>query len=242
MSKELEKLFELSKDLNILYVEDDIDLQRKTFSMFSNIFKSVDTANDGKEGLAKYNEYFEMNEKYYDIVVTDIKMPIMDGVSLSKKIKNINKEQIIIVTSAYDESKYLIEFINMGINKFIKKPFKLDIIVSIFSDVCEECFGSSKAETILLDENFTWNKDTKKLFNEDKEIKLSYSEIVIFDLLINNPNQIFSNSDFYYTMQSHSFDQELSNDSIKSAIKRLRKKIPKDTIENIYGQGYRIKK
>jgi DNA-binding response OmpR family regulator len=86
-------------------------------------------------------------------------------------------------------------------------------------------------------------KKEKTLCDDNaKEIKLSYSEIVILDLLLCNPDQIFSNSDFFYTIQSHSFDQELSADSIKSAIKRIRKKLPPETIENIYGQGYRIKK
>lgn len=242
MSSSLEKLYGLSKDLNVLYVEDDLSLQRKTFSMFSNIFNKVDTANDGKEGFVKYNDYFEQNGEHYDMVVTDIKMPLMDGVSLSKKIKKLNNEQVIIVTSAHDESKFLIEFINMGVNKFIKKPFKLDVITTIFHDVCNEHFGDETAQNIELGESFFWDKGNKKLFNDTKEIKLSYSEIVILDLMLSNPDQIFSNSDFYYTIQSHSFDQELSNDSIKSAIKRLRKKIPEGTIENIYGQGYRIKK
>jgi DNA-binding response OmpR family regulator len=243
MASSLEQLFELSKDLNVLYVEDDLALQQKSFSMFKNIFNEVNIASNGREALAKYKEYYLNNNKYYDIVISDIKMPKMDGVSLSKKIKHLNDKQIIVITSAHDESKYLIEFINMGIKKFIKKPFTLDIITDIFWDICNDYFNKNINHIIKLKDGYSWNKKEKTLCDDNaKEIKLSYSEIVILDLLLCNPDQIFSNSDFFYTIQSHSFDQELSADSIKSAIKRIRKKLPPETIENIYGQGYRIKK
>jgi DNA-binding response OmpR family regulator len=238
----LKALCNLTKDLDVLYVEDDLSLQEKTFSMLKNIFNHVGVASNGEEALTEYDKYYNENEKYFDIVITDIKMPFLDGAKLSRRIKEINKDQIIVITSAHDESKYLIEFINMGIKKFIKKPFNIDVIISMFLDICTEYFYNDELLTINLTQGYSWNKKEKKLFRDSQEVKLSYTEVVILDLMLNNQNQIFSNSDFYYTIQTHTFNQELSNDSIKSAIKRLRKKIPDDTIENIYGQGYRIKK
>lgn len=233
----LKELYELSKDLIVLYVEDDLSLQKKTQIMLDNIFSKVDTAQNGKEGWQKYMDYFKENHKYYDIVITDIKMPIMDGVELSKKVLGNNPEQTIVVTSAHDESKYLIEFINIQVKRFIKKPFTLSTIVNTFYDMIRS--NSKKNHKLKLNENHYWDKNAKKLFCEDKEIKLSHNESVILDLLLSNPLQIFSNSDLFFTLESENIYNEISEDTIKSAIKRLRKKLPVNTIENIYGQGYR---
>lgn len=233
----LKELCELSKDLEILYVEDDLPLQQKTQTMLKNIFKKVDTAQNGKEAWQMYTERFDKEGRYYDIVVTDIKMPIMDGVELSKKILGNNNAQAIVVTSAHDESKYLIEFINIQIKRFIKKPFTLSTVVNTFYDLIRS--NSQKNHKLKLNEDYYWDIGAKKLFCKEDEVKLSHNEIIILDLLLNNPLQIFSNSDIFFTLESENIYNEISEDTVKSAIKRLRKKIPSSTIENIYGQGYR---
>jgi len=234
----LEKLSQLTKNLVVLYVEDDSLLREKTSQMLRNLFKNVDTTQNGKEGWEKYQEYHKNNDKYYDLVITDIKMPIMDGMTLSKKVLQLHEEQIIVITSAHDESKYLIEFINMNINKFIIKPFNLDSITTVFLEIFEK--HSNILSNIIINENYYWNQKIKKLFYLKEEVKLSYNEIEIFDVLIKNTNKIFSNTDLLYIISSSSLADELTEDTVKSAIKRLRKKLPDNTISNIYGQGYNI--
>ncbi|MGB5867675.1 MAG: response regulator transcription factor [Arcobacteraceae bacterium] len=234
----LEKLHKLTKNLVVLYVEDDTDLRNKTSAMLQNLFKSIDTASNGKEGFELYTKYYNANDKHYDMVITDIKMPIVDGLCLSKKILNLNKQQIIVVTSAHDESKYLIEFINLNINKFISKPFSLDTITSMFLDLFEKY--SDKSFHVVINEDYYWCKQTKKLFHNCEEVKLSYNEISILDVLITNKNKIFSNYDLFCSISSSSLAYEVTENTIKSAIKRLRKKLPENTISNIYGQGYSI--
>jgi len=234
----LEKLNQLTKNLIVLYVEDDSILREKTCKMLSNLFKHIDTAQNGKEGWEKYQEYYKDNEKYHDLVITDIKMPIMDGMILSKKILLLNKEQIIVITSAHDESKYLIEFINMNIDKFILKPFNLNTLITLFLDIFEKYTDTSS--NIIINENYYWNPKIKKLFYLNEEVKLSYNEIAILDVLIKDKNKIFSNTDLLYIITSSSLSYELTENTIKCAIKRLRKKLPLNTISNIYGQGYNI--
>eukprot|EP01156_Anaeramoeba_ignava_P022577 Anaeramoba_ignava/c20816_g1_i3.p2 GENE.c20816_g1_i3~~c20816_g1_i3.p2 ORF type:complete len:243 (+),score=-2.23 c20816_g1_i3:65-793(+) len=237
-SNHLKELYEISKDLVVLYVEDDLPLQQKTQIMLNNFFGKVDVSDNGRKGWETYLEYYEKNGRHYDIVITDIKMPIMDGLELSKRILRNNGEQIIVVTSAHDESKYLIEFINIQIKRFIKKPFTLSTVVNTFYDLIKT--ASVKNYKIELGRNSYWDKEMKKLFNDEKEVKLSHNETVIMDLMVNNPFQIFSNTDLFYTLESENLYNEISEDTIKSAIKRLRKKLPENIIENIYGQGYRI--
>lgn len=239
MTEKLTQLCRISKKLNALYVEDDVNLIKTTQSMLQNIFDKVIIAKNGKEGLSEYKKYFSENDKYFDIVVTDIKMPEMNGIEFCKKIKKINNKQIIVVTSAHDDSSSLIEFINFGVKKFIKKPFTIHNIIITFSEVVKELeVGSIK--TIDIVDGYSWNTEYKTLFKEKEEIKLTRNEVLILDILLNNKEQIFSNEDFFYILQEDNFDKDLSTNSIKSLLKRLRKKLPENLIENIYGQGYRL--
>jgi len=115
-------ILQYSKDLNVLYVEDDAELLRETSEALEDFFSFVDTAKNGSVALKKYIDYQEKNINHYDLIITDINMPIMSGVDLIKEIHKISPEQIIIVISAYNDSLRLIELINIGITHFIMKP------------------------------------------------------------------------------------------------------------------------
>ena len=78
------------KSYTILYVEDDTVLLKETSENFENMFLKVDTAIDGEEGFKKYLQFFQTNSKHYDIVITDINMPYMDGIKMIQNIKEIN--------------------------------------------------------------------------------------------------------------------------------------------------------
>lgn len=116
----VQEIADMSKDLKVLYIEDDLIIQKKTQALLENIFLKVDVAINGEEGLIAY----QTNK--YDLVVTDINMPKKDGISLIKDIKSINQEQPIIVTSAYDDSGRLLELISLGISSFIVKPMNFE--------------------------------------------------------------------------------------------------------------------
>lgn len=238
----IEQLNKISKELTVLYVEDDFLVRSKTTSLLQNFFNHVDSANDGSEGIEKYENYFHKNRHFYDIVITDIKMPNLDGIGMSRAILEINPKQSIMVTSAYDDSKYLIEFINMGVKKFLQKPFTTNSVIDSLLSICTNLKNSEKQEILILDESHTWNPNDKTLEHEGKLIKLSFNELVILDLLISNQNKIFSGYDLYNSLKLDNIESEFSIDSIKSVIKRIRKKVPQDLIMNIYGQGYKINK
>lgn len=109
-----------TKNLNVLYAEDDLSLQAQTEKIFKLLFNSVVSVNDGQEALAMYNR------QNFDLVITDILMPNMDGLELSKKIKEIDPNQTIIVISAHNDSQQLLDFINLNINQYLRKPIVMD--------------------------------------------------------------------------------------------------------------------
>ncbi|MEN6325063.1 MAG: HD domain-containing phosphohydrolase [Syntrophomonas sp.] len=113
------ELRENAKDISVLYVEDDRDLRENTTRLLASFLSKVDTAENGQEGLKKYYN------GSYDLVITDINMPLMDGVKMAREIKGDNGKQIIIVISAHDEARYLLDLINLGIDSFVLKPLDL---------------------------------------------------------------------------------------------------------------------
>jgi len=119
-------ILENSKNLNILYVEDDDLLRESTSQLFRNFFKNVDVSIDGEAGLDQYKDYMKDNDCSYDLVISDINMPNMDGLEMCDKIKEINYDQVIIFITAFNESNYLHSAISLGVNGFLTKPIEME--------------------------------------------------------------------------------------------------------------------
>ena len=126
-------LIHLNEDLTVLYVEDSDIVRESTYDMMKEFFTHVDVAVDGVEGLQKYKEFYKEHHHYYDIVFTDINMPKMNGIEMSKAILIENIIQNIVVISAHNESDYLLKLINMGISNFILKPIEIMQFQSVVS-------------------------------------------------------------------------------------------------------------
>lgn len=140
----LENLKSRCQNLRILYVEDDDVTRQYTHSILSEFCKNVDCACDGKEAYDKFIDAQitlpslgldaqETNTQPYDLVITDIKMPRMDGLSLIAKIRKIASDIPIIVTSAHSDSDYFIETIRLGVNGYILKPIELEQLLDSLS-------------------------------------------------------------------------------------------------------------
>ncbi len=149
----LKEVYSFSKDLNILYVEDDTNLLKENSNIFKIFFKTVVTAVDGEDGLAKYISYKKEENNYYDLVITDINMPKKDGMEMIKDIKSLNKKQPIIVISAYSDSNKLIDLIQLGVESFILKPIKMEQLMNIFYKVSENIYTLGQKEIYLLEQS-----------------------------------------------------------------------------------------
>lgn len=234
-------LYELSNKYDILYVEDDESSMYEIGSLFEDLFNKADFAKDGNEALEKYIEYNENNNKPYDLIITDIEMPNVNGIELSKNIYKLNKEQKIIVLSAHDESHYLIDLLNIGIKGYLQKPFNRKKILEVLHTVCDGIHEDNKNKIeVKLNNNFIWHSDSKTLSHEGISINLCASETSLLDLLISNRNITFSIDDIFNVVYDDYYEKDLSVDSVKSLLKRIRKKVPDNLIKNIYGEGYRI--
>ncbi len=235
---DLKKLKSLTESLVVLFVEDDYDLRIKTIPIFKRFFKRVDMATNGQEGLEAYESYKHETNGCYDIVISDIQMPKMDGIQLSKALFRINPSQQIIITSAYNDKEYLIDLINIGVAGFYQKPINDEEMFGVLHDVCLNIVGKS---LIVLGEDYAYDTMRKSLFKGNEMLELSKQEQDLLDLLCSNLDQYFSALDIFNHIYYDQVEKEYSNDAIKSLIKRLRKKLPDDLIVNTPSLGYCIK-
>jgi PAS domain S-box-containing protein len=126
---DINEIRKITKELTALFVEDNKEAREELCKVFQRFFKKVDCVQNGKEGL----ELFEKNK--YDVVITDIYMPVMNGLEMLKKIKFIKSDAFLFIVTAYNETEYYLDAIKIGVDGFILKPIELDQLLSIFQKV-----------------------------------------------------------------------------------------------------------
>ncbi len=119
-------------DVNVLYVEDEEDIRTAVMEALQRRVKVLYTAENGQEGL----DMFKDND--IDIVITDIKMPIMNGLEMSEKIREIRNDVPIIVTTAYEESDFFHKSIEIGINGYVVKPVNMKKLHELLIDTARK--------------------------------------------------------------------------------------------------------
>ena len=129
------------KDIvTILYVEDEDGVRKGFLKTLNRYAKEVYEAKDGEEGLELYKLH------HPDIVVTDIKMPKMNGIEMAKAIKEIDKDQKIIVTTAHSESNYLLEAISLQLSGYILKPVDKNILKDKILELAKQQYIEIESE------------------------------------------------------------------------------------------------
>ena len=124
----LRELRSLASKMDVLYVEDNAGMREQASQLFRKFFRKVHEAANGEEGLALFKK------RRTKIVITDIRMPKMDGLEMAKAIRAIAPHTKIIVTTAFDDSEYLLESINIGIFRYLKKPINIKQIAEVLLD------------------------------------------------------------------------------------------------------------
>ncbi len=217
------------KNSTILYIEDDEITRENISSFLKRKCKNFFVACDGKEGL----EFFE---KYNpDIIITDIEMPNLDGLSMAKKIRKQSTSTQIIITTAYSSQEYLLEAVNLHLIKYIVKPISLPKLNEALSH-CEEFLEDGIITKINFYKTTFYDTYTKELIKNDELISLSKTERALLDLLIKNHPAPTS----YEAIESNVYEFASSKNAIKLLVKSLRNKIDKEAISNVSGFGYNV--
>ncbi len=151
------KLALLAKEFDLLYVEDNLGLQKQAAKIFKKFFKNVMIAKDAEEGLELFRKYAPK------IIISDIKMPKMNGLDMSAKIKSLQNDTKIVITSAFDEKEYLLKAIDIGISKYLKKPIPIGELVDALIEIIEQINS----------------ENNKKLFDTYVEDTFEHQDIIV---------------------------------------------------------------
>jgi DNA-binding response OmpR family regulator len=218
------------KKIKILYVEDEINLrQNHTFYIQNNFLAVVYEASDGIEGLTLYKKYQP------DIIITDLSMPNMCGLEMIEQIREDDKNTKIIVFSAHSDQEILLRAIKLNLTDYKIKPLKRAALY----EVVEKTIALLEEKKIIyFSQNCYFDLVQKVLFEHEKPIKLTKNETLLLEALIAQSNILLSTPELFNAVWD--YEKEYSLDSIRTLIKKLRKKLPQNTIENIYGGGYKL--
>ncbi|MBU0924073.1 response regulator [bacterium] len=218
------------KKYTILYIEDDEGVRTINSRFLNRMFNELYEAKDGQEGYELYKKY------HPDIILTDIKMPRLDGISLSKKIREKDKTTKIIISTAFSEKNYLLDAIELNLEKYIIKPLTSRNLMPALTKAVDS-LEKQKDFKIFLDENFYFDNNTSLFYFEDKVIDLTKKELLFLKLLTLNKDRVVS----YEEIEQNIWEDEyMSLNSLRTSIGFLRKKIPFNCIKNISNMGYKL--
>ncbi len=137
----MKKFFNIA---TILYVEDEEDVRLETSKALDKYAKKLYLAKDGEEGLSLYKKYRP------DIVITDIRMPKINGIDMSKAIKEICKDQYIIITSAHTENAYFMEAIELQLSGYILKPIDKNLLKNKIVEIVKNILKDKELDKIKI--------------------------------------------------------------------------------------------
>jgi len=198
VSTKLEELVCITSSMTILYAEDDFQLRENTTGVLSDLFLKVDEASDGLEAW----EVYQQNISAYDIIITDLNMPHMNGIELIKEVQSINPLQAIVIISAHNETEYFLESIRNSVMGYILKPIDFDqLIDSLY-----------KTASIVQDrkENVEYKENLQRLVDEKtNELSQTYEKMHDF-LTIDNITQLKNATMLYHCLDNFSKNYELT--------------------------------
>lgn len=220
------------EDLSILYVEDEKELLEEVIEILQyKKIKHLHVAQNGFDALKIYEQ-----EKP-DLIITDLMMPKMSGIDLVSNIRSKDNDTKIIMLTAISDVDTLLRATELNLTKYILKPLQYENLFNAI-DLALEQINRKLINNHKIDSNYTWDFNEKQLFYNNEEVKLTPKEKAILNLLLLNIDstviydelvcKVWENSDLY------------SLDSLKTIVKTLRQKLPKNTIENVYGTGFKI--
>lgn len=212
----------------ILVVEDDLDIQELIVEFLKTKEYFVTTANDGVEGFKCFQ-----NDKF-DLILLDVMMPNMDGLTLSEMIRKNSEVPIIFLTALGEEQDHLKAF-NLGADDYIVKPFSFAVFLKRVEALLRRTYGTSN---LRIFKEITIDLDGFTVKVNDELIDLTTKEFEILKILILNKHKVLSRDSLLNAAWDYDYFGDLR--VVDVHIKNLRKKLNVPYIKTVKGVGYKI--
>jgi len=209
--------------MKILVLEDNEALANVIQKGLSNEGYKVDIFFDGDEAL-------DAISNGYSAFILDINVPSIDGLTILKNIRDYQNSAPVIIISSNHELEKIKDSYEKGCNDYIKKPFFIYELVQKLKNLCQ-----IKEHFIKFDDECKYNIEENILYYKNEKVILTKKEILFLELFSKNIKRVVS----YHELEEYVWEGAITNlDNIRALVKRVRKKLPEDSIKIVSGVGY----
>jgi DNA-binding response OmpR family regulator len=215
----------------ILLLEDDLNLSDTVCDYLEEKGFEVICVYDGEEALSS------IYENRFDLLLLDVNVPIKNGFQVLKEIRKDGNNTPAIYITSLNSVDSLEQGYSSGCDDYIRKPFELKELLIRIQTILKREF-SQKSEIVNITETITFNSISSELKDADKEIKLNLKELKLLKFFLQHPNELLVHDRIYDYVWD--YDEEYSDNSLRTYIKNLRKILGKDKIVSLKKLGYRF--
>ncbi len=211
--------------MKILVLEDNERLCNLIKQALTKAGYRVDTTSDGAQAL-------EMIINGYSCFILDINVPSLDGISILEAIRMYHNEVPVIIISSNHDLEKIQKSYEIGCDDYLKKPFFMYELIAKIEKFCKV-----KSSLLNLGDGYIFDYNKHFLIKDEKEIKLAKKEILFLELLAKDIHRVFS----FEEIEEYVWEgEETTLINIRALVKRIRKKIPANSIKIVKGIGYSI--
>ncbi|NHM31903.1 response regulator transcription factor [Neobacillus terrae] len=218
--------------MNILLAEDDTRLGK----LISHMLKKkggfrVDWVEQGEDA------YDFTLASHYDVVILDWMMPVMDGISVCRKLRSEGYGGPILMLTAKDAIQDRVEGLDAGADDYLVKPFEMDELFARIRALSRRNFAPIQEDSVSFS-HFTLNRTNRNIEVRENEVQLSQKEFQLLDLLLQNKGMVLTREVILDRIWG--YDADVSYKIVDATVKLLRKKLDADIIHSIRGVGYKL--
>ena len=220
--------------MRVLLIEDDVTITRLLKEGLEDESYAVDVANDGSEG------YRTAAADEYDVIILDIMLPGMNGYEVCRALRNDGNKTPILMLTARDAERDIVEGLDTGADDYLAKPFSFDVLLARIRALLRR--PNEKLEEVLQVGDLKLDPSSKKVTRASQEISLTAKEYGVLEYLMRNKGKVLSKEQII----SHvwDFDADVLPNNVELFIMFLRRKIDKPfkskLIHTVSGFGYKL--
>jgi len=223
------KRYKTLKQLRVLFVEDDVLLASALKQAIGKYFYAFLTAEDASKAMELFASH------HPDVVITDIMMPNRSGLEMAAQIKKEDPQMPIVVLSAYSEPQKFIEAIDVGVVKYMLKPFDPEELLEVLVDLQKSVVRSR----YIIAKEYMFDMTRRTLYRSGRYIALSKHQRAFFYFMIKQHKsgcEIVSTDEIKEALWS----KDVSDERVRTFIRRLRQKTSPEIIKTYKAQGYAL--
>ena len=218
--------------MRILLIEDSVRLQKSIGTALQSSGYALDVSGDGTDGL------WRAESDQYDVVILDIMLPGMDGLSVLEKLRSQGNKTHVLLLTARDAVEDRVRGLKAGADDYLVKPFALEELLARVEALCRRAYGNKSNRLIFGDLEI--DTDGKRVVRAGQTLKLKPREFQLLEYLAHRAGQVVTQSE----IEAHLYNDEVEpmSNVVESTLSSLRRKLSQPNLAPLIhtrrGLGY----